>query len=280
MLIVVLGGARSGKSRYAEELAARLAGAGPVVFVATATAYDDEMRARIAQHRAGRPAAWATIEASHDPATALRAYLAAANDQRAPSATHLVAANDQRAPSATHLAPRSSPVGEGREGAAHPPHLSPAATPLRPRAILLDCLTLLAANLLTGEGAIPDEPFDTAPANMTGEASAAHGSDDATQTDPQAAAASEARVLRAVDGVVAIARDYAIPLIVVTNEVGMGLVPPYPLGRVYRDILGRANARLVAQADAALLMLAGLPIELKALAAAWRARAQVILASE
>ena len=53
----------------------------------------------------------------------------------------------------------------------------------------------------------------------------------------------------------------------------MGLVPPYPLGRVYRDCLGRANARLAAAADAVLLMVAGLPIELKALAAAWEREA-------
>jgi len=101
-----------------------------------------------------------------------------------------------------------------------------------------------------------------------------HDADDAMQVDPLAAAASEARVLRAVDDVLAVATEYAIPLIVVTNEVGMGLVPPYPLGRVYRDILGRANARLASQADVVLLMLAGLPIELKALATAWHERAQ------
>jgi adenosylcobinamide kinase/adenosylcobinamide-phosphate guanylyltransferase len=54
---------------------------------------------------------------------------------------------------------------------------------------------------------------------------------------------------------------------VVSNEVGWGLVPPYPLGRVYRDLLGRANQRLAARADQVYLMIAGLPVEVKALTA-------------
>lgn len=60
-LVVVTGAARSGKSRFAEQLAAS-AGA-PVVYVATLAADDDESRARIARHRERRPAGWTTIEA-------------------------------------------------------------------------------------------------------------------------------------------------------------------------------------------------------------------------
>jgi adenosylcobinamide kinase/adenosylcobinamide-phosphate guanylyltransferase len=47
--------------------------------------------------------------------------------------------------------------------------------------------------------------------------------------------------------------------------VGWGLVPPYPVGRVYRDILGRANQRLAAEADRVYLMVAGLPVDIKTL---------------
>lgn len=60
MLELVLGGARSGKSAYAEQCAG-MSGK-PVSYIATATALDDEMRARIARHREDRPADWQTIE--------------------------------------------------------------------------------------------------------------------------------------------------------------------------------------------------------------------------
>jgi adenosylcobinamide kinase / adenosylcobinamide-phosphate guanylyltransferase len=51
-------------------------------------------------------------------------------------------------------------------------------------------------------------------------------------------------------------------VVVVTNEVGSGVVPPYPLGRIYRDVLGRVNQQLAARADRAWLLVAGRPIEL------------------
>jgi adenosylcobinamide kinase/adenosylcobinamide-phosphate guanylyltransferase len=52
-------------------------------------------------------------------------------------------------------------------------------------------------------------------------------------------------------------------VILVSNEVGMGLVPPYPLGRVFRDALGRINQRAAAAGDEAYLLVAGLPLRLK-----------------
>jgi adenosylcobinamide kinase/adenosylcobinamide-phosphate guanylyltransferase len=72
---LILGGARSGKTNHAITLAASLAGAQglPVVYVATAEALDDEMRNRIARHRAERPTSWQTIEAPQALAAALRA---------------------------------------------------------------------------------------------------------------------------------------------------------------------------------------------------------------
>ena len=72
---LILGGARSGKTNHAITLAASLAAAQqlPVVYVATAEALDDEMRNRIARHRAERPQSWQTIEAPNDLAAALRA---------------------------------------------------------------------------------------------------------------------------------------------------------------------------------------------------------------
>ena len=54
-------------------------------------------------------------------------------------------------------------------------------------------------------------------------------------------------------------------LLIVTNEVGMGLVPPYPAGRLYRDLLGRANQVVASAADSVYLMVAGIPVDVKAL---------------
>ena len=77
-LVLVTGGARSGKSRFAEQRLAELAPAGPWRYVATAEALDDEMRARIAHHRARRGEPWRTVEAPRALADAVRAPVEAA----------------------------------------------------------------------------------------------------------------------------------------------------------------------------------------------------------
>jgi adenosylcobinamide kinase/adenosylcobinamide-phosphate guanylyltransferase len=73
-ILFVLGGARSGKSRYAQARAATEAGAGrPVAFIATAEARDEEMRQRIHRHRQDRPSGWLTLEAPREAGRALEA---------------------------------------------------------------------------------------------------------------------------------------------------------------------------------------------------------------
>src|SRR5690606_31505939 len=69
--LFVLGGARSGKSRYAQARAEAIAGRH--IFIATAQAHDAEMRDRIARHRADRDERWQTVEAPHDLAAAIDA---------------------------------------------------------------------------------------------------------------------------------------------------------------------------------------------------------------
>jgi adenosylcobinamide kinase/adenosylcobinamide-phosphate guanylyltransferase len=176
-LILVLGGARSGKSSFAQRLAQERAGE-RVLYVATAEAKDDEMQARIANHRASRPAGWDVLELPTDVGLTLRSHTTDA------------------------------------------------------RVILVDCLTLLISNRLVAH----DDPF---------------------------APEIEAQVNAEVEALVACAKACPADLIIVSNEVGMGLVPPYPVGRAYRDLVGRANQELASQADAVYFLVAGLPMTLK-----------------
>lgn len=67
---LVLGGARSGKSRYAEQLA--IASGLPVTYIATALVFDDEFGQRVAHHRSRRPKDWRTVEQAHNLAKALQ----------------------------------------------------------------------------------------------------------------------------------------------------------------------------------------------------------------
>ena len=72
-VLFVTGGARSGKSRFAERLATQRAEAGaPVVYLATMEPLDEELQLRVARHRADRPASWSTVEAPLAIVEALR----------------------------------------------------------------------------------------------------------------------------------------------------------------------------------------------------------------
>jgi len=67
---LIIGGARSGKSRYAQELARKTSGR--VLFVATAEAGDEEMRRRIEEHKKARPATWRTLEVQTNVGSRIR----------------------------------------------------------------------------------------------------------------------------------------------------------------------------------------------------------------
>jgi adenosylcobinamide kinase/adenosylcobinamide-phosphate guanylyltransferase len=66
-----------------------------------------------------------------------------------------------------------------------------------------------------------------------------------------------------IEGVLAAIRERKEDWIIVSNEVGLGLVPPYPMGRIYRDALGWANQRLAREADKVIFMVAGIPTVIK-----------------
>ena len=200
-LIFILGGARSGKSDYALELACQLAGDDPILFIATAQAGDDEMAEHITRHRTERPAHWQTLEA---------------------------------------------PLDVGRLWREH--QLSNAPHPAA-RVAVLDCLTLLIANLLFAEGSDPEN---------------------------EAESAIQQRVDNELDNLLAAQTSLNRTLILVSNEVGLGIVPAGRISRVYRDVLGRANRRLAGTADHAYFLLAGIPLDLKS----WQASPIVSLAKD
>jgi adenosylcobinamide kinase/adenosylcobinamide-phosphate guanylyltransferase len=163
-MTLVLGGARSGKSAHAEGLVE--AAPAPWLYLATAQAFDDEMRERIALHRERRSADWITRDAPID---------------------------------------------------------LPEAVAAAPGPVLVDCLTLWMTNLILSEADVP---------------------------------AAVAALLDACAGVPG-------PLVLVGNEVGLGIVPDNALARRFRDEAGRLHQRLAAQADRVVFMVAGLPMIVK-----------------
>jgi adenosylcobinamide kinase/adenosylcobinamide-phosphate guanylyltransferase len=165
--VLVLGGRRSGKSRFAEAL---VLGSGlPPIYVATATAGDDEMTARIASHRSRRGAEWRTLEAPVLVADALAGAATTGN------------------------------------------------------AVLVDCLTLWLANLMEAGLDIGNET-----ATLIGALEAASG-----------------------------------PVVIVSNDVGGGIVPDNALARRYSDAHGILNQQVAAAVGRVVLMTAGLPLLLK-----------------
>jgi adenosylcobinamide kinase/adenosylcobinamide-phosphate guanylyltransferase len=171
--VLVGGGARSGKSRFA--LARALELGRDAVFVATAEASDEEMRARITRHREERGWRLRTVEAPVD----LPGVLAALQEP----------------------------------------------TP-RAGVVLIDCLTLWLSNLLV-KGATADE------------------------------------AIRRVEDLREVLERRQVPIVLVTNEVGMGLVPETPLGRTFRDVAGLAHQRLARDADELCVAVMGVVLRLR-----------------
>lgn len=166
-ITLILGGARSGKSRLAEQLAEKRDGR--LVYIATAEAWDDEMKARIAEHKSRRGDRWHSIEAPIAVAEVLQAL---------------------------------------------PPDTGVA---------LIDCLTLWLSNLMHADRDL---------------------------------GAETAGLLTALNNV-------KFPVLLVSNEVGLGIVPDNKLARDFRDAQGRLNQAVAQAADHAIFMAAGLPLVLK-----------------
>jgi adenosylcobinamide kinase/adenosylcobinamide-phosphate guanylyltransferase len=185
--VLILGGARSGKSSFAEEMAYAW-GKEDVTYIATAKADDEEMEERIKRHKEARPSEWKTVEEAKVVADRI-VKLAAETD-----------------------------------------------------VILLDCLTVLISNIL-----LKGEEFGTEDYHF------ADGEEKSAET------------LKEIKRLAEEIEKAEANIIIVSNEVGQGLVPPYPLSRVYRDTVGRANQILAEVANEVYISYAGLPVEIKEL---------------
>ncbi|MFG7350149.1 bifunctional adenosylcobinamide kinase/adenosylcobinamide-phosphate guanylyltransferase [Shewanella oncorhynchi] len=208
MIHLVLGGARSGKSRYGEALVRQYTALGfDACYVATAQALDDEMATRIAKHQAGRSddgIEWQLFEESL-ALTALLKQLA-------------------------------------KPG----------------RVILVDCLTLWLTNqLLASNVNIDDEPAPTE-WNATDFATSTFA---VSTSDDKAHASWQAEKTAFVDSLV----ELEGVVVLISNEVGSGIVPLGELSRQFVDEAGWLNQAVATLADNVTLVVAGLPLALKPL---------------
>lgn len=186
-LYLVTGGSGSGKSEFAQQLAASLGQ--PVTYLATGKLEGAEMAWRIQRHRDSRPASWTTVEAPRN----LTAALEQARD--------------------------AAPV------------------------VLLEDVGSLAAACLPhvdehdGELALPHSAIEEALGNLTGE----------------------------IDGVARWCQESGKSLVVVTVEVGLGMLPMSPVSRLYKDVIGQANQHLAGLASTTFLVVSGIPVDISAL---------------
>lgn len=187
-MLFVLGGARSGKSSFAEKRAHELANerGAHVLYIATAIAFDEDMKDRIKKHQATRPGHWHTVEQF--------------------KGFHILA---------DHGDFKKSEI------------------------ILIDCMTLMVSNLLLQY----EVDFDHVKRSVIDEI--------------------EVAITKEVDELLQVCKTHHKTLILVANEVGLGVVPAYRLGNIFRDIAGRINQRLASESDEVYFLASGLPLKLK-----------------
>jgi adenosylcobinamide kinase/adenosylcobinamide-phosphate guanylyltransferase len=189
-LIVVTGGARSGKSRFAEQYTAKEGShwsEDRIAYIATSQVYDREMEERVTLHKQQRPSGWRTIEEPYD----LEAVINRLSREKV-------------------------------------------------CVVMIDCITLWLSNVLL----LPDE----------------QGNDQWDHADYVRSIQERAEKLSIL------LQKAPFTTIVVTNEVGDGLVPEYPLGRVYRDLAGWVNQALASKADEVYIVICGIPVNLRSIA--------------
>jgi adenosylcobinamide kinase/adenosylcobinamide-phosphate guanylyltransferase len=215
-IIFILGGARSGKSSFAEGLAKKYT---DVVYIATAEVKDDEMRERVRVHRARRPLHWKTVES--------------------PQGIGSVISN----------------LKEGVQLA------------------FVDCITLYITNLLfsnetRGKGDVNACARDSLFKEKTGSGGNTISGGEAAKEQHSGLHGEflkqkEQYILAEINKLCKVCRESKPDIIIVSNEVGGGIVPDNALSRAFRDIAGCANQILAKEADAVYFMIAGIAWKVK-----------------
>lgn len=182
-VILVTGGARSGKSNFAESLCRDRNNS--TAYIATSVAFDDEMKERVRKHQESRPKEWKTYEIYKDIYTIIEE------------------------------------IGKNHE------------------TVILDCVTLLVNNLMFSSGL----DIDTATEQEINEL--------------------EDYIKDQVNKLIAEVRKTNLYFVMVTNEIGLGVVPSYKLGRVYCDFVGRINQLLGKLSDEVHFVVCGIPMKIK-----------------
>lgn len=182
-VILITGGARSGKSSFAEKLALDLNVR--TTYVATSIPFDDEMKERVRLHKERRPNNWTTVEAYKDLDKALETVIDNTD------------------------------------------------------VVLLDCITVMITNLMMDSIKAWDNISVEEASNI------------------------EKLVIFELDKLIDYFCKLDKTLIIVTNEVGLGIVPMYPSARLFRDMAGRANQKLASIANEVHMCVSGIPIKIK-----------------
>lgn len=183
-ITLVTGGARSGKSSFAEKLVVDFGE--KIAYIATAIPFDEGMKDRIKKHRESRPDYWTTYEIYKD----VYKY-----------------------------------IGEISE---------------KHDTILLDCLTILVTNLM----------FEDSEINW----------DDISRDKIDKI---EREIREQIELLIKEIRAKKMNCVLVTNELGMGIVPENRLSRIFRDIAGRINQFMAANADEVYFVVSGIPMKIK-----------------
>ena len=194
-LIFITGGAKSGKSKFAEELILKLNnGKQENIYLATSLVFDEEMKEKVRLHKERRKNDWRTVETYKNFENSLNKYF--------PKTKNEVKNN-----------------------------------------ILVDCLTNLITNIIFEKEYIDWENFDK-------------------KSYIQDLEKLDKIVKNSVNELINVSKKFE-NAVIVSNELGMGLVPNYPLGRYFREIAGKMNQVVAEKADEVYFVVSGIPMKIK-----------------